>query len=70
MRDTPTERQARVLRLIAEAGGYAPLVDDAAAADECIAQQWLMPDARSGYAITIEGAAAMRAAESGTEKLC
>jgi hypothetical protein len=70
MRDMPTERQARVLRLISEAGGYAPLVDDEAAADECIEREWLMPDPRTGYAITIEGAAAMRTAEAGTARVC
>ena len=69
MRDTPTPRQARVLRLVSEAGGYVPLLDDCDAADECIEREWLMPDSRSGYAITVEGAAAMRAAACGTQRV-
>jgi hypothetical protein len=69
MRATPTERQARVLRLISEAGGYVPVIDDPRAADECIEREWLMPDSRSGYAITVEGSAAMRTALCGSDKL-
>jgi hypothetical protein len=69
MRDMPTDRQARVLRLVSEAGGYVPVVDDCRAADECIDREWLMPESRSGYAITIDGSAAMRVALCGSERV-
>jgi hypothetical protein len=55
----PDAREWRVLRLVAEAGGYHEGLSDVEA-DPCVRRGWLIPEGERGYGLTLDGRVAMK----------
>ena len=61
MRDAQA-RDFSILRLLRAAGGYyCGAFVDAAARDHCVESGWIVAEGEAGYALTVEGACALRA---------